>query len=59
MLGSKGQNLIEYILLVTAVAIVCIYFFSQPNGPMGQSINASLNGVVEQINDLNKEIQFK
>ena len=59
MKNSKGQNLIEYILLVTAVLLVCIYFFTtQSGGPMPQAINSSLNGIVNQINNLNAAIQI-
>ena len=48
--------MIEYILLVTAVIIVCIFFFT--TGPMAPSINASLNSIVNQINNINGTIQF-
>ena len=55
-MNSKGQNVIEYILMVTAVLIVCIYFFSI--GPMKQSVNASLYSMVNEINTSNQQIQF-
>lgn len=59
MRDSKGQNLIEYILLVAAVLLVCIYFFAnQSGGPMGTSINASLNSILNQINNANGQIKF-
>jgi uncharacterized protein (UPF0333 family) len=57
MKNSKGQNLMEYILLVTAVLIVCIYFFTI--GPMRQGINTGLNSVVNEINNVNGALQFK
>ena len=56
---TKGQNMIEYVLLVTAVLLVCIYFFTtKSGGPMPNSINASLNSIVNQINNLNGQIQL-
>ena len=56
---TKGQNMIEYVLLVTAVLLVCIYFFtSKSGGPMTNSINSSLNSIVNQINNLNSQIQL-
>jgi len=57
--NSKGQNLIEYVLFVTAVVIVCIYFFANHSGgPMATAINASLNGMVNDINNLNSQINL-
>ncbi len=57
--NSKGQNLIEYILLVIAVILVCMYFFlNQTSGPMGSSINAGLYSMVNEINNIQGEIKF-
>ena len=56
MRNSKGQNVAEYVLLVTAVLVVCIYFFT--NGPMKQSVNASLGSVVNEINNINSQMQL-
>ena len=56
MHNCKGQNVVEYVLLVTAVVMVCLYFFT--NGPMKQSINASLNSMVNSLNGINNEIIF-
>ena len=56
MRNTKGQNITEYILLVAAVLVVCIYFFTA--GPMQQSVNASLYSIVNQVNNINSEIQF-
>ena len=50
--------MVEYVLLVVAVVLVCIYFFTT-NGPMGQAVNASLNGIVNQINNINSQIQLQ
>jgi Flp pilus assembly pilin Flp len=58
MRNAKGQNMVEYVLLVVAVVLVCIYFFTT-NGPMGQAVNASLNGIVNQINNINSQIQLQ
>ena len=50
--------MVEYVLLVTAVIVVCIYFFAAKTGPMHKGLNATLNSVVNQINNLNGQIQF-
>jgi uncharacterized membrane-anchored protein len=49
--------MVEYILLVAAVLLVCIYFFTN-NGPMPNAVNGALNSIVNQINNLNSQIQF-
>ncbi len=56
MTHKKGQNTVEYILLVVSVLLVCIFFFTK--GPMTTSVNASLNSIVNQINNLNSQIQL-
>jgi Flp pilus assembly pilin Flp len=56
MRDSKGQNLIEYVLLVVAVLVVCIFFIT--SGVMKQSVNASINSVLNEINNVNGQIQF-
>jgi hypothetical protein len=56
MRSSKGQNLIEYIMLVTAVLIVGIYFYT--TGPMQQAVNSSLYGIVNQINKSTQKSSF-
>ena len=58
MRDSKGQNMVEYVLLVTAVLFVCIYF-CRPGGLMSTSVNASLNSIVNQINNINSQIKFE
>ncbi|MDE2027304.1 MAG: hypothetical protein KGJ11_02025 [Candidatus Omnitrophica bacterium] len=55
-MNSKGQNIIEYILMVTAVLLVCIYFFTA--GPMKQSVNTALNTMVNEIQNINSQINF-
>jgi len=50
--------MVEYILLVTSVLIVCIYFLNSKNGLMYQAVNGSLNSMVNEINALNSQIQF-
>ena len=49
--------MIECVLLVTAVLLVCIYFFTQ-GGPMSKSVNASLNGMVNEVANLNSQIKI-
>jgi len=57
---SKGQNIIEYVLLVTAVMVVAVIFFKPlSSGHLHDALNASLNSAVTQINNLTNAIQFK
>jgi len=56
MKDIKGQNMVEYILLVTAVLLVSIYFFS--TGPMSRRVSSSLYSIVNQINDAQSQIQL-
>jgi len=59
MRNNKGQNTLEYILFVTAVLLVCIYFFMpQSNGIMPKSVNASLGSIVTEIDSMNSKIQL-
>ncbi|MBF0504657.1 MAG: hypothetical protein HQL14_06090 [Candidatus Omnitrophica bacterium] len=59
MRGSKGQNIVEYVMLVAAIAVVCIVFLKpQAGNPMYDGINASLGSMVTQINNFNSAIQF-
>ncbi len=52
--------MVEYILLVTAVVLVCYYFFStSAGGPMQSSLNTALNGMVNSIDNINSQIQLK
>ena len=44
-MNKRGQNIIEYLLLVTAVAVVVIVFLSS-NGPFRGALENSLNLVM-------------
>ena len=59
MRDNKGQNMVEYVLLVTAVMIVCIYFFYSKTGqgPMAKAINSSLNVIVNVIDNGTAQLQ--
>jgi hypothetical protein len=48
--------MVEYILLVVAVLLVSIFFFTQ--GPMTQRVGSSLNSIVNDINNVNAQIQL-
>jgi len=50
--------MIEYVLLVSAVLLVCIYFFSTQSSPMSTAVNAGLNTIVNQIDNLNSQIHL-
>ena len=60
MRDIKGLNMVEYVLLVTAVMIVSIYFFTTQSGGghMTQAINSGLNSIVNQVDTINSQIQF-
>ena len=59
MNNSKGQNVVEYVLLVTSVVLVCIYFFGNlSTSPLGSGLNAALNSTVNMIHSINSPIQF-
>ena len=57
-MNNKGQNIVEYILLVVAVVLVCLVIASQNGGPMKTATNTSLSSFEIQINHLNDEIKF-
>ncbi len=59
MRGCKGQNIIEYILLVAAVIAICVVFLKPQGGnPMYDSVNATLNSMETQINSFTNAIQL-
>ena len=53
---SKGQNLVEYILLVAAVVLVCLFFYT--SGIMQKNVNTSLNSIVGELNGIKAQVQF-
>ena len=59
MRNNKGQNLAEYIFFVTAVLLVCVYFFAPFSGaPMYNAVNGTINSIVNQINIANSQLQL-
>ena len=51
--------MIEYVLMVTAVLLVCIYFFANhSSSSLSNSVNATLNSIVNQVDNLNSQITF-
>ena len=60
MRDKKGQNMAEYVLLVTSVVMVCIYFYYNKSGSavMPTSVNATLSSMVNQVNNINSQMQF-
>ncbi len=55
--NHKGQNLIEYILLVAAVVFVCIIFLKR-EGPMEKRMHGTLKTVDQSIQALDGEFAF-
>ena len=56
--NRKGQNVVEYILLVVAVVVVCIFFLRQ-NGPFKSAVEKSLDTTTQRIDKASSEIKFK
>jgi hypothetical protein len=58
-LNAKGQNIIEYLLLVTAVVIVLIAFMNtRSDAPMRNALEHTLNTSVDGIDRLDDELRF-
>jgi Flp pilus assembly pilin Flp len=55
--NKKGQNIVEYVLVVMAVAIVVIAF-TVKNGSLAGTFNRSLSVPVNLVMQKNQEIQF-
>ena len=53
-MNKKGQNIIEYLLMVTTVCVVVIAFLG-PAGPFGASLDRSLD--LTMVNYLTKVSQ--
>ena len=59
MRNSKGQNVIEYVLLVVAIVVVCLYYYSNlSTSPMGSAVKSMLNSTVNMVNNLNSELKY-
>ncbi len=57
-MNIRGQNVIEYVLLVVSVMIVCILFLG-PNGKFKQTLENSLtNLTLNRIDKASAEIKF-
>lgn len=50
--------MVEYVLVVTAVLLVCIYFLNSSGSTMPGAVNASLNSIINEVNNLNGQITF-
>lgn len=48
---KKGQSIIEYVLLVTAVVAVLILFL-KPDGPFSKAYNATLTTGISSMQDM-------
>lgn len=58
MKDNKGQNIIEYILLVVAVILVFLVLLNPKSGPVKTSIETTLNSTVNMIDATNQDIQL-
>ncbi len=56
-MNNRGQNVVEYILVVTAVVLVFVVVFA-PNGPFRGAVKKNLDSVVPAINQGTDSIKF-
>ena len=56
-MGSRGQNVVEYILLVTAVVLVFVAVFT--NGGFRRAVEKNLNSVVPAIDQASDSLHFR
>ena len=57
-MNVRGQNVIEYVLLLAAVMVLLILFLS-PKAQFRKTLETSLfNGTIKQIENASRRIQF-
>ena len=56
-MGNRGQNVVEYILVVTAVVLVFVVVFA-PNGRFHRAVKQNLDSVVPAIDQGSDSIRF-
>ena len=49
---KKGQSTVEYIILVTAVVAVIIFFVVVPNSPFRQKMNLTLDTATNSMTNM-------
>lgn len=54
----RGQNFIEYLILVVGVVLVLFYVMNPKSGPMKNAIENVFNGTIKGITVLNSEIKY-
>ncbi|OGX06970.1 MAG: hypothetical protein A2Z88_04160 [Omnitrophica WOR_2 bacterium GWA2_47_8] len=55
--NRQGQQLIEYMLVVTAVVVIMLIFLG-PLGPMKRAINDSLDASVNYLERVSRNVVF-
>jgi Flp pilus assembly pilin Flp len=55
---NRGQNVIEYLLVVVAIVFVVIAFMNTQNGPMKNALDNVFSDTVNDIQGLNRELKF-
>jgi uncharacterized protein YpmB len=48
----KGQSTVEYIILVTAVIIVAIFFLTSSTGPFQKQLNSTMTTATSQMDNM-------
>jgi hypothetical protein len=56
--GDRGQNIIEYLLVVVAVVVVVLALTNTRNGPMKNALENIFDTTVNGVSRLNSELKF-
>lgn len=59
MKNGKGQNIIEYILMMAAVIVVFLIFLNPHSGPVKNSLERTLNSTVDKIANITAQINLQ
>ena len=56
--NTKGQNVVEYLLVVVSVVLVALYIMNTQNSPMKTAVENVLQDAVTDIDGLRSELKF-
>jgi uncharacterized protein YoxC len=59
MKNMRGQNIVEYILLVVAVLLVFLVILNPQSGTIKKSVETTINGTADQISIITSQIKFQ
>jgi hypothetical protein len=58
LLNTKGQNVVEYLLVVVTVVLVALYIMNTQDSPMKRTLENVLNDSVGDIDRMKSEIRY-